>query len=222
MPVSLHLALSYSFWSLSTDCYKILNKQLTDENRHRQSPPTSRIIFNLYYTTWTMPLPLPDSTRRLTALQYFAAFPEMDLRTIFSLRDRQCEQEYRPEREYKPDYVGNSELTLSNRDYCQKLFSYRDVVSSWGMEILDIMEDERKNKMMLRIVGRPVFKEEFKDGRSRDWLIAMESVYTLNFDQSGEKIMHIMEFVDTKMHERFEKLHDRAVENMERVNAAEN
>lgn len=148
----------------------------------------------------------------------------MDLTLIFLLRDRHCEQEYRPERKYKPDYIGNSEHTLSNSEYELAMYNYSDVVDLWGMEVLDIMEDEEMNKIMMRVVGRPVFKKEFKDGRSRDWLIAMESVYTLNFDESGEKIMHIMEFVDNKMHERFERLYERAVENMERVkdaNAAE-
>ena len=147
---------------------------------------------------------MTSSAQRQTALAVVAAFNSMDVETIISHRSPGCMRHILP-----------STLNLSpmnNTEYQTQLQKLIAVFSNFNLTVHDILEDREAHRIVMWLKARA------------DTLVGEyvnEYMWTLDFDDTGEKIIRQHEFVDTVMNRDFWPKLSAALKEMRKSQMAE-
>jgi hypothetical protein len=152
------------------------------------------------------------STRYNTALKFISAFKAMDLPTIMSIRAPNCMHQM------APASLG-SRPPLNNEAYETSIARFSDIVTEWPAEAKEIMEDEKQNRVVVWATSKAVWKKELMDGDSKDWDWQGEYMFILCMDESGERLVRVVEFLDSKRTEELRALVARAAKNLGNLKA---
>lgn len=149
------------------------------------------------------------SGRVLTASKYLKAADEMDIDAIMSLRSPICSHHYAP--------ASLGELPpLDNATYQASLLRFKDIISGFEITNKEVMEDDKQNRIMIWASARTIWYPAAKDPgiTEEEWDFRTEYVFILSMDESQEKIVKVVEFVDSKATEQWRQLVARAMENV--------
>jgi hypothetical protein len=133
------------------------------------------------------------STRVQTVLKFLGAFETLDLETLASVRSPSCLQTLAPASISPPPPVDNAKF-LANKA------ALKEIVTGFPVNPKEIMEDQQKNKVIVWATGRALWRDEVKDHgiTEEEWAWTGEYMLIFDMDQTGEKIEHMLEFVDSK------------------------
>jgi hypothetical protein len=130
---------------------------------------------------------MPSSKRRETAIAYFRAFETWDIDTLLSrYLTHTCTHQI------APASVGGAIGVLNNEQWATRVRALTGVIKSCCFTAKEIVENDAANKLVLWMDGHVVFSDkdigEFKG----------EYMFLLEFEESGERVRRIVEFVDSK------------------------
>jgi len=129
---------------------------------------------------------MSPSPQLRTAERLVAAFNEMDIPAIMSVRSRECTRQFLPQ-----------SMNLPNQDNAAYEKSLRWLISAFrnfNLTIQDTIEDLEARKICMWLVARA-------DTAAGEY--ANEYIWLMAFDESGKKITSINEYVDTVMQKDF-------------------
>lgn len=128
----------------------------------------------------------PPSKQRQTALAVVDAFNKMDIEAIISHRSPGCMRHILP-----------SSLNLTptnNTDYEAHLDRLIPIFENFSLTIEDIIEDREAHRIVMYLKARA----DTLAGEYRN-----EYMWTLDFDETGDKIIRMHEFVDAVVNKEF-------------------
>jgi len=129
--------------------------------------------------------PSPTQQKR-TALAVVAAFNAMDIDAIISHRSPGCMRHIQP-----------SSLNIApsnNTEYAQQLQRLTAMFQNFELSVQDVVEDREAFRVVLWLKARAdTVVGEYVN----------EYVWTLDFDETGEKIVRMHEFVDSAVQREF-------------------
>ena len=175
---------------LQRGCFQITTRPRSFLANHSQIPEP--------YPKWCIPetkhcsgpnnfnSSMTPSTQKQTALAVVAAFNSMDVDSIISHRSPGCMRHILP-----------STLNLApmnNTEYQTQLQKLIAVFLNFNLTVHDIVEDREAHRIVMWLKARA------------DTLVGEyvnEYMWTLDFDDTGEKIIRQHEFVDTVMNRDF-------------------
>jgi ketosteroid isomerase-like protein len=129
---------------------------------------------------------MPPTPQRQTADKLIAAFNRMDIPAIMSLRTPTCTRHLLPE---------SMQLApQDNATYERSLRSLTTVFQNFSLDVHEVVEDVAARKVVLWLHARA-------DTAAGEYV--NEYVWWLAFDESGEKVVEVKEFVDTVMQRDF-------------------
>jgi hypothetical protein len=133
------------------------------------------------------------STRVKTVLKFLKAFETLDLETFASVRSSSCLQTLAPASISPPPPVDNKTF-LANKA------ALKDIVTGFPITPKEIMEDQQQNRVIVWATGRALWREGVKDNdlTEKEWEWTGEYMLVFHMDIAGEKIDHLLEFVDSK------------------------
>jgi hypothetical protein len=129
---------------------------------------------------------MSPSPQRQTALAVVAAFNSMDVDAIISHRSPGCMRHILP-----------STLSLAptnNTEYAIQLQKLTAVFLNFELTVHDIVEDRDARRLVMWLKARA-------DTLAGEYV--NEYMWTLDFDETGEKIVCMREFVDTIVNREF-------------------
>ena len=129
---------------------------------------------------------MSPSQQRHTAESLVAAFNNMDIPAIMSLRSPECIRQFLPQ-----------SMNLPNQDNAAYEQSLRWVITAFrnfSLTVQDIVEDVQARKICLWLVARA-------DTAAGEYV--NEYMWLMDFDESGEKITSMKEYVDAIMQRDF-------------------
>ncbi|TKA47810.1 hypothetical protein B0A49_14037 [Cryomyces minteri] len=132
------------------------------------------------------------SVQRSTALAFLQSFQELDVNSHLALRTPGCRHTMAPASlNYPP--------SMTNEQFAAHLSSLRTIIASFPVTAKEIFEHEGGNQVTIWATSSATFREEAKDEDSGlDWSYYGEYIFILSFNQAGDKIERIVEFVDSK------------------------
>ncbi|KUJ10195.1 uncharacterized protein LY89DRAFT_689999 [Mollisia scopiformis] len=149
------------------------------------------------------------SARYNTAVKYIEAFNNLDLKSIMSLRAPKCTHQM------APASLGYGD-PITNDVYETSISRFGRYISAWPVEIKEVTEDEKNNRVVVWATAQPQWREEAMDGPKEDWEKGGEYMFTMCMDESGEKLVRVVEFLDSKRTEELRALIARASKNLEK------
>lgn len=129
---------------------------------------------------------MAQSTQKQTALAVVAAFNRMDVEAIISHRSPGCMRHILP-----------SSLNLApmnNTEYATQLQKLTAVFQNFDLTVHDVVEDREAHRIVMWLKARA-------DTLAGEYV--NEYMWTLDFDETGEKIIRMHEFVDTVVNREF-------------------
>lgn len=129
---------------------------------------------------------MAQSTQRQTALAVVAAFNRMDVEAIISHRSPGCMRHILP-----------SSLNLApmnNTEYATQLQKLTAVFQNFNLTVHDLVEDREAHRIVMWL-------KACADTLAGEYI--NEYMWTLDFDETGEKIIRMHEFVDTVVNREF-------------------
>ena len=133
------------------------------------------------------------STRVQTVLKFLGAFETLDLEAFASVRSPSCLQTLAPA-SISPSPPADNATFLANKA------ALKDIVTGFPVTPKEVMEDQQKNRVIVWASGRALWRDEVKDDgiAEEEWNWVGEYMLIFDMDENGEKIEHILEFVDSK------------------------
>ena len=143
-------------------------------------PPFPRVVV-------TCPLiDMDTSPQRQTAEAIVAAFNVMDIDRIMSFRSPDCMRHIVPlSLKLKPQ---------DNAKYLTELQRLKPIFNNFSLTINDVLEDHQFHRICMRLSARA-------DTAVGEYV--NEYMWTMTFDESGQKLVHVREFVDTVVNKDF-------------------
>lgn len=129
---------------------------------------------------------MPPTQQRQVADKLVAAFNSMDIATIMSLRSPTCMRHLLPKSMKLPPQ--------DNATYEKSLSSLTTVFQNFHLDVHDVIEDVDARKVVMWLSARA-------DTAAGEYV--NEYMWVLDFDEKGEKIVGVKEFVDTVMQRDF-------------------
>ena len=129
---------------------------------------------------------MPPTPQRQTADKLIAAFNCMDIPAIMSFRTPTCIRHLLPR---------SMKLTpQDNAAYEKSLYSLKTVFQNFNLDVHEVVEDVEARKVVMWLSARA-------DTAAGEYV--NEYMWVLEFDESGEKVVEVKEFVDTVMQREF-------------------
>lgn len=129
---------------------------------------------------------MSPTKQKQTALAVVAAFNNMDIDAIISHRAPSCMRHILP-----------SSLNIppsNNTEYAEHLQKLIPVFSNFNLTVQDTVEDKDAHRIVMWLKAQAdTLAGEYKN----------EYMWTLDFDETGEKIVRMHEFVDTLVNRDF-------------------
>jgi hypothetical protein len=147
---------------------------------------------------------MSSSAQRQTALAVVAAFNKMDVDSIISHRSPGCMRHILP-----------SSLNLApmnNTEYATQLQKLVAIFLNFNLTVHDIVEDREAHRIVMWLKARA-------DTLAGEY--ANEYIWTLDFDETGEKIIRMHEFVDAVVNRDFWPKLSAALKELKRTQMAE-
>jgi hypothetical protein len=129
---------------------------------------------------------MDHTAQRQTAEAIVAAFNVMDVDRIMSFRDPSCE------RHIVPASLGLK--PQNNARYLAELQKLKPIFRNFSLTINDLLEDREARRICLWLSARA-------DTAAGEYI--NEYMWTMEFDESGRKLVHVREFVDTVVNKEF-------------------
>lgn len=127
-----------------------------------------------------------QSPQRQTAEAVVAAFNVMDIEKIMSFRSSSCMRHIVP-----------ASLGLEPQDnarFLAALQRLRPIFENFSLTINDVVEDQQARRICMWLSARA-------DTAAGEYI--NEYMWTMDFDESGEKLIQVREFVDTVVNKEF-------------------
>jgi ketosteroid isomerase-like protein len=129
---------------------------------------------------------MSPTPQRQTADKLIAAFNRMDIPAIMSFRTPTCTRHLLPQ-----------SMKLAPQDnavYEKSLHSLKTVFQNFNLDVHEVIEDVEARKVVMWLSARA-------DTAAGEYV--NEYMWVLEFDESGEKVVEVKEFVDTVMQREF-------------------
>jgi hypothetical protein len=129
---------------------------------------------------------MPPTPQRQTADKLIVAFNRMDIPAIMSFRTPTCTR-----------YLLPQSMKLGPQDnatYEKSLYSLKTVFQNFNLDVHEVVEDVKARKVVMWLSARA-------DTAAGEYV--NEYMWVLEFDESGEKVVKVKEFVDTVMQREF-------------------
>lgn len=147
------------------------------------------------------------SLQRSTALTFLESYHDIDIEANLALRTPDCRHEIVPASMNYP--------IMDNKQWAAFAASTKSLVEKFPVNAKEIFENEGSNQMTIWATAEAVFRKEATDDESGlDWSFHGEYIFILQFDQMGNRIERIVEFLDSKKTTEAQKLFDRAKRNL--------
>ena len=131
------------------------------------------------------------------ALAFLDAFKDMDYETSVALRTPNCRHTF------APASLNMKEKT--NEDFAAHVKNMQGVVG--GIPVTPKQIFEGNNQVTIWATSETIFQEKVKASNpSLDWTYEGEYIFVLSFNEAGDKIQHILEFLDSKKVEEMRAL----------------
>ena len=129
---------------------------------------------------------MDHTAQRQTAEAIVAAFNVMDVDKIMTFRSPSCE------RHIVPASLGLK--PQNNARYLSELQKLKPIFHNFSLTINDLLEDREARRICLWLSARA-------DTAAGEYI--NEYMWTMKFDESGRKLVHVREFVDTVVNKEF-------------------
>ncbi len=155
-----------------------------------------------------------SSTRYQTTLKWFQTIERLSASDNVSTRTPDCKHILVPA-------AAKLAEPLSNDDFASFFSTLGDILSSFPINIKELIECETTNQVVVWATSEPKFLATVTDGGvlTDDWGYLGEYTFIFNFEEGGGRISRIVEFVDTNGMNRFLGLMERARRNVENLEA---
>jgi len=152
-----------------------------------------------------------SSIRRETALKFIGGFEHLSTEGLVDTRSESCIHTFAPASCSPPP-------DLSNAAFADHLTHLRHILKAFPVTPTDVMEDAEQNRVIILATSRTVFHEHVMDQglAEEEWTYRGEYVFFLTMDESGRKIVKIVEFLDSKGTDKLRGLMARARVNLEK------
>ncbi|KAJ5081883.1 hypothetical protein NUU61_010147 [Penicillium alfredii] len=154
------------------------------------------------------------STLRQTALTFIDGFKSLSADSFLAVLAPTSIHKFAPSSiSVPPDLDPNT--------FAHHVQNLRNVLSGFPVFPKEIFENEEKRQVTVWATSLAIFRDEVKDKALSDeeWAYRGEYIFIFTMDESREKIVNILEFVDSKGTERLRELMARArrkLENLEK------
>ena len=148
------------------------------------------------------------STQRSIALAFLQSFQELDGDSNLALRTPGCSHIMGPASlNYPP--------SMTNEQWGAHLLSLKSILATLPVTAKEIFEHEGSNQVTIWATSNATFREEVKGEDSGvDWSYHGEYIFILLFNQAGDKIERIVEFLDSTRVVEVKELIERARRNL--------
>ncbi|PHH92156.1 hypothetical protein CDD83_8639 [Cordyceps sp. RAO-2017] len=136
-----------------------------------------------------------ESKRIQTAKKFVDHYTEHDNQVLENLLSDDLSYHLRPSRSLSGDvnydkagYVGLKQIMSI-------------AMTGYPLEVVKYIESESSNMVVVWATGRPQFRDELKDFEvytKEQWDYVGEFIFFLTMDETGEKIVHVEEFIDSR------------------------
>ena len=132
------------------------------------------------------------SIQHSIALAFLQSFQQLDADSNLALRTPGCRHVMAPASlNYPP--------SMTNEQWAAHLSSLKPIVSTFPVTAKELFEDDGSNQVTIWATSNATFREEAKDEDSGlNWSYHGEYIFILLFNQAGDKIERIVEFLDSK------------------------
>ncbi|KAH0836290.1 hypothetical protein FOPE_04499 [Fonsecaea pedrosoi] len=145
------------------------------------------------------------SIQRSIAIAFLDTFKDLDLEANLALRTADCVHTIAPA-------TLGVRPNMSNHDFGAHLLSLKEFILAIPVTPKKIYEGG--NLVTVWATSETTFREQAKDKDSTvDWSYEEEYIFVFTFNQTGDRIQHILEFVDSKKVENARVLFQRAARN---------
>jgi len=129
------------------------------------------------------------STQRNTALAFLETFDTLDSDSNLALRTPSCRHSMGPASlNFTPD--------MTNQQWAAHFQPLKEILSSFPVTAKEIFESG--NQVTIWATSNALFREEAKDDEEGiDWTYEGEYIFILFFEEGGERIERIVEFLDS-------------------------
>jgi hypothetical protein len=126
-------------------------------------------------------------------LKFLGAYEILDLETFASVRSPSCLQTLAPA-SISPSPPADNATFLANKA------ALKEIVIGFPVTTKEVMENQQRNKVIVWATGRALWRDEVKDDgiAKEEWEWVGEYMLNFDMDEIGEKIEHLLEFVDSK------------------------
>ncbi|KIX93275.1 uncharacterized protein Z520_10918 [Fonsecaea multimorphosa CBS 102226] len=146
------------------------------------------------------------SLQRRVAIAFLDTFKDLDIESNLALRTPDCVHTM------APATLGMK--SMSNAEFASHLSSLKEKISAIPVTPKEIFEGG--NLITVWATSTTTFRDEVKDeDLTVDWSYEGEYIFVFTFNQSGDKIQHILEFLDSKKVDKARTLLQRAGRNLE-------
>jgi ketosteroid isomerase-like protein len=112
---------------------------------------------------------------------------------------------------------------MSNSTFTAHMATLRQVLKSFPVTPIEIHENPTKNQVVVWATAEATFHDNVKDDglSEEEWKFSGEYMFVLDFEEGGEKLVRVLEFLDSLRTEKLRGLIGRAKGNLERSNKGE-
>lgn len=153
-----------------------------------------------------------SSKLRQTALAYLEAFKTLSPEFFLSLLAPTATHKFAPASLNLPE-------SMSGDAFVAHIGTLGGILDGFPVYPKDVSVNEGKNKVTIWATSETHFRREAMDDSIsvQEWLYHGEYVFILTMDETREKIVSVLEFVDSKGTERLRELMARARRNVEQA-----
>ncbi|PGH05306.1 hypothetical protein GX51_03027 [Blastomyces parvus] len=158
----------------------------------------------------------PPSKRLETAQKFVANFTTLSPETYEAIIAENFVHQFAPASLNPPG-------PFDKKGILEHVGQLRAIMSSFPLTVKEYIESESSNQVTVWATSRAKFRDELKDDgiSEEEWAYAGEYVFMLWMDETGEKVVKSVEFLDSQRTVKLLELMQRAAANKEKKNASE-
>ncbi|PLB51649.1 hypothetical protein P170DRAFT_487854 [Aspergillus steynii IBT 23096] len=156
------------------------------------------------------------STLHRTTLNFLEVFETLSLEKFLSVLT--------PDAEYIIAPASSSMPVLKVGDnFAEHVRGLNSILDGFPMFPKEILENEEKGQVTIWATSLAGFKDEVKDSglSEEEWAYRGEYIIIVTMDETREKIVRVVEFMDSRLTERLKVLFSRAKKNLDKIKAEE-
>ncbi len=133
------------------------------------------------------------SKRLETAKKYIDHFATLDMQLLDSILAEDYLHHFAPASLNLPE-------SYSRQDFMEHHAGLRDIMTGFPVTAKEYVESEGSNQVTVWATSQTVFRDDVKDDgiSPEEWSYRGEYIFLLRMDETGEKIIRTIEFLDSK------------------------